>query len=394
MKTITAEEGGFSGDRLQEINNLMHRYIENGQAAGISAAIYRRGGVCYFDKAGHADLESQRPIEDDTIFRIYSMTKPITSVAIMMLWERGALRLNDPLLRFLPKFKEMDVLISANERVAANREITIKDLLTHTSGLSYANFENPAPAEVYAESDLMFTAEHSTEEFFDKLAELPLLFHPGEEWHYSLATDVLGRVVEVASGLEFEAFLKENIFDPLGMIDTHFTVPTEKTGRFATLYGEMDDGSMGLIPNSRAGDYTKAGFKSGGGGLISTMADYMQFAKMILHKGELDGVRLLGRKTVEYMTGNFLPESILPIALSNEMPGVGFGLGFNHILDPAAVGVANSTGNHGWGGWASTTFWVDPVEEMIGLLMVQYIPQNDYFLGSDFRTAVYQALVD
>ena len=305
MRTITPEEGGFSGDRLQEINKLMHRYIENGQAAGISAAIYRKGGVCYFDKSGHADLESQRLIEDDTIFRIYSMTKPITSVAIMMLWERGILRLNDPLSRFLPKFKEMEVFISSDKRVAANREITIKDLMTHTSGLSYANFENPAPADVYADSDLMFTAEHSTAVFFDKLSELPLLFHPGEEWHYSLATDVLGYVVEVASGMEFEAFLQQNIFEPLGMIDTHFTVPEEKIGRFATLYGEMADGSMGLIPNSMGGDYTKDGFKSGGGGLISTMADYMQFAKMMLHKGELDGVRLLGRKTVEYMTANW-----------------------------------------------------------------------------------------
>lgn len=393
MKTITAAEGGFSGDRLQEINKLMHRYIENGQAAGISAAIYRNGGICYFDKAGYADLEGQRPISEDTIFRIYSMTKPITSVAIMMLWEKGKLRLNDPLSRFLPKFKEMEIFISENEREPANREITIKDLLTHTSGLSYANFENPAPGEVYANSNLMFTAEHTTEEFFDRLAELPLLFHPGEEWHYSLATDVLGRVVEVVSGMEFEAFLKQEIFEPLGMVDTHFTVPEEKMGRFATLYGEMADGSMGLIPNTVAGDYTQAGFQSGGGGLISTMADYMQFAQLILNKGELDGRRLLGRKTVELMASNFLPSSLLPIALGKEMPGVGFGLGFNHILDPAAVGIANSTGNHGWGGWASTTFWIDPVEEMIGLLMVQYIPQNDYFLGADFRTAVYQALI-
>lgn len=151
---------------------------------------------------------------------------------------------------------------------------------------------------------------------------------------------------------------------------------------------------MGLIPNKMGGDYTVDGFHSGGGGLISTMADYMQFAKLILNKGELDGVRLLGRKTVDLMSANHLPESMLPITLGNSMPGVGFGLGFNHIMNPAAVGIANSTGNHGWGGWASTTFWVDPVEEMIGLLMVQYIPQNDYFLGTDFRTAVYQALVD
>ena len=394
MKNSTAEKGGFSADRLAEINHLMNRYIENGLAAGISAAIYRNGGVCYFDKAGHADLASQSPIKDDTIFRIYSMTKPITSVAIMMLWEQGKLRLNDPLSRFLPKYKEMTVYVSDDEFVPARSEITIKQLLTHTSGLSYGNFENPPPAQIYAESDLLFTADQTAESMFSRLADLPLIHHPGEVWRYSLATDVLGYVIEIVSGMPFETFLQKNIFEPLGMVDTHFTIPAEKIGRFATLYGEMKDGTLGPIPNSMGGDYTKPGFDSGGGGLISTMADYMQFAKLILNKGELDGVRLLGRKTIELMTSNHLPQSMLPITLGKTIPGTGFGLGFNHILSPAELGVANSVGNHGWGGWASTTFWVDPVEEMIGLLMVQYIPQNDYFLGTDFRTAVYQALIN
>ena len=393
MQEISTEKGGFCAHRLGEVKRVMDRYLEDGQAAGIITAVYRNGGVCSLDKAGYADLESQKPLEYETIFRIYSMTKPVTSVAIMMLLEQGKLRINDPLSRFLPQFKEMSVYVSENEVVPAKREITIKDLLTHTSGLSYADFENPAPAPIYAESKLLAHADGSSERFYNGLAALPLLYHPGEVWHYSLATDVLGGVVEAISGLTLGQYFQRHIFEPLGMVDTHFYVPEEKLDRFATLYGEKEDGSMGLVSTDIAGDFTKPRFESGGGGLISTVSDYMRFAQLILNKGEFDGVRLLGRKTVDHMTANHLPQSMLPIALGEEMPGIGFGLGFSRVLSPQDVGVLSSVGNHGWGGWASTHFWVDPVEEMIGLIMVQYIAQNNYFLSTDIKTAVYQALL-
>lgn len=394
MKTSTPEELGFSSERLDRIGTVMQRYLDEGKLAGIVTLVARRGRVVHFARFGYQDIEAGKPMEFDTIFRIYSMTKPITSVALMMLFEQGLVRLADPVSRFIPEFKDIKVLGPNGQLLDPVREVTIHDLLTHTSGLSYGDFEDPSPGEAYAQSNLFFRSDITNQELVRGLAALPLLFQPGTMWHYSAATDVLGHVIELISDMSLGDFFKQKIFDPLGMVDTAFRVPAEKVARFATLYGLTEDDPLGLIGDDIGGDYFNPRLESGGGGLVSTAADYLRFAQMVLNKGELDGVRLLAPKTVELMTTNHLPPALLPMVLSEPMPGLGFGLGFSVLMDLAQAGIIGSVGSHGWGGWATTRFWVDPQEQLVGIFLTQYIPSDTYLVADDFRTLVYQALVD
>jgi CubicO group peptidase (beta-lactamase class C family) len=357
--------------------------------------VARHGSVVHLEKFGLQDIGTGKPMELDTIFRIYSMTKPITSVALMMLYEEGLVRLADPVSRFIPDFKKVKVWVNEGELADLTREITVYDLLTHTAGLSYGDYEEThTPVDkLYDQADV-FNTDMTLQEMVQRIAGLPLVHQPGKVWRYSVATDVVGRVIEVISDMSLADFLHENILRPLGMEDTAFSVPPEKIGRFATLYGMTEKGALEAIDTVVGGDYINLRLYSGGHGLVSTAADYLRFAQLVLNRGELDGVRLLGRKTMELMTINLMPPTLLPLEMVEPWPGFGFGLGFRVLLDVPQAGVMGSVGSHGWAGWASTYFWVDPKEQLIGILLPQYIPSGTYPISEDFRTAVYQALID
>jgi CubicO group peptidase (beta-lactamase class C family) len=394
MKITAPEEFGFSPDRLKRIDAVMQRYVDQKTLAGIVTLVARRGGIVHFEKFGFQDIETHKPMELDTVFRIYSMTKPITSVALMMLFEHCLIRLTDPVTKFIPEFKKVKVLVSEGKLADLEREITIQDLLRHTAGLSYGDDEDSPVDELYRQADI-FNTDITLEEMIRRIADLPLANQPGQVWRYSVATDVVGYLVEVISDMSLAEFFDEKIFRPLGMEDTSFSVPPDKIDRFATLYGKTEKSALDLIDTATGGSYFNVRLHSGGHGLVSTTADYLRFAQLVLDKGELDGVRLLGPKTMELMTTNHLPPALMPIAMGEEqMPGFGFGLGFSVMMDVAQSGMMGSVGLHGWGGWANTHFWVDPQEQLIGILMLQYVPSGTYPVTNDFRTLVYQALID
>ena len=396
MKTSAPEECGFSPDRLKRIDTAMQRYVDRKTLAGIVTLVARRGRVVHFEKYGYQDLETGKPIELDTIFRIYSMTKPITSVALMMLFEHGLVRLTDPVTKFIPRFRKVKVFVNKGQLVDIEREITVQDLLRHTAGLSYGGYEEThAPVdELYDQADL-WAPDITNQEMVRRITELPLAHQPGQVWHYSVATDVVGYLVEVISGLPLAEFFDERILRPLGMEDTSFSVPPDKIDRFATLYGKTEKGALEVVDTATGGDYFNVRLHSGGHGLVSTTADYLRFARLVLNRGQLDGVRLLGPRTMELMTANHLPPALMPIAMGEEqMPGFGFGLGFSVMMDVALSGMMGSVGLHGWGGWANTHFWIDRQEQLIGILMLQYLPSGTYPITNDFRTLVYQALID
>ena len=396
MRTSAPEEFGFSPDRLKRIGTVMQRYVDQKTLAGIVTLVARRGSVVHFEKFGVQDIKANKPMELDTIFRIYSMTKPITSVALMMLYEHGLFHLNDPVSKFIPEFKKVKVWVDEGQLADLAREITVHDLLTHTAGLSYGGYEEPLTPvdELYDQADL-FNSDIMLQEMVRRIADLPLVYQPGQAWWYSVATDVVGYLVEVISGMSLDDFFEERIFKPLGMEDTAFSVPPEKINRLATLYGKTEKGALEVIGTDAGGEYLYVRLYSGGSGLVSTTADYLRFAQLVLNKGELDGVRLLGRKTMELMTINHLPSALLPMTMGEEqMPGFGFGLGFSVMMDITQSGMMGSVGLHGWGGGANTHFWVDPQEQLIGILMLQYLPTGTYPVTNDFRTLVYQALVD
>jgi CubicO group peptidase (beta-lactamase class C family) len=398
MKTTDPETVGFSTQRLSRIDNLMNRYVDSGKLAGAVTCLARRGHVVHFGKFGYQDIESKTPMEVDTIFRIYSMTKPVTSVALMMLFERGLVRLEDHVTRFIPDFKKLKVLSRERKLVDLVREITVHDLLTHTAGLSYGEYEDGLLDNV-VEWDELYQAEIALAEFIRRLAKLPLIGQPGERFHYSSATDVVGFLVELIAEVNLAQFFEQEIFEPLGMVDTGFMVPVEKADRLATLYEAKGEGNLdeaGAGPDSDYSERTR--LYAGGHGLASTAADYRRFAQMLLNYGELDGVRLLGRKTMELMTMNHLPPALLPLhyngVVDQPAPGIGFGLGFNVIVDVARSGTMGSAGDYGWGGNAETYFWVSPQERLVAILMTQCMPSLTYPIRNEFRTLVYQALVD
>ena len=393
MKLHPARKFGFSSERLNHITKTMQRYVDDGKAAGIVTLVARRGAVVHREKFGYRNLREKRPMGLDTLFRIYSMTKPITSAAVMMLYERGLMRLEDPVHKYIPGFKTVKVLEAGGKLVAPNRDVSIRHLLTHTAGLSYGDETESLIDRLYRLADLE-NASSTNEELARRLVELPLRFHPGESWHYSYATDIVGYLIELVSGVPLSEFLREQILAPLGMHETFFKVPAEMKDRFSELYGMTEDEFLGPIDASVGGDFFNVRREGGGAGLVSTLADYFRFAQCMLNKGELDGVRLLGPRTVDLMRANHLPASMLPIVMGEPWPGIGFGLGFSVLLDITQSDQRGSVGSHGWGGWASTHFWIDPVEEIVGILMLQYIPSRTVPIASVFRNIVYSALVD
>jgi CubicO group peptidase (beta-lactamase class C family) len=309
---VTPEDLGLSAPRLVKIDLLTQKYIDDGKLPGSISMVARRGKIAHFEMQGNMDIEADKMVSEDSIFRIYSMTKPITSVALMMLYEDGHFQLDDPVSKFIPAFSDMQVYVSGSmeeyKTRPADREITFKDLLTHTSGLTYGFMRSSVVDALYRENGV---EESSTlAEMVEKLSKLPLLFSPGSRWSYSVATDVCGHLVELISGEPFDRFLREQIFEPLGMDDTGFTVPDSHIHRLAANYERTPDNGLRLIDSPETSPYTReVTYFSGGGGLVSTARDYLKFAQMLLNKGELGGERILGKKTVELMTSNHLPNN-------------------------------------------------------------------------------------
>lgn len=390
----TAAEVGISIERLDRLNRGMQRYIDDGLFAGIVTLVARKGQVVHLKGYGYQDLAAKKVIELDTIFRIYSMTKPITAVALMMLFERGLFQMGDPVSKFIPEFKDTKVLGADGKLQDLEREITIHHLMLHTSGMIYQDEEDTLLNKLYGEADIS-NPKITLKEMTRRVAGLPLKFQPGEEFSYGISMDVIGHLVEVISDRSLEDYFDREIFRPLGMDDTGFAVPIEKAERFATLYGHTESDPLGLIDDDIGGEYFDVKLFLGGAGLISTASDYFRFTQCLLNNGELDGVRLLGRKTVEWMRSNHLQPELLPINSGEDpMPGFGFGLGFSVVVDPTQADLMGSVGAYGWGGWASTYFWIDPLEELIAILMTQYIPSLTYPIRPEFRALVYQALID
>lgn len=380
-------EVSVSPERLQRVQQLLDGFVSRGELAGLVAIVARQGKVIHLSHSGMADLERGRAMRDDTIFRIYSMTKPITSVALMMLYEEGRFQLDDPVARYIPAFEGLQVYqggLAANPDLESPaRPMQVRDLLTHTSGLTYGFFSETPVDSLYREVNPL--QAETLDGFIARLSTLPLLFDPGERWHYSVATDVLGYLVEQLSGQPFDVFLRERLFEPLGMIDTGFHVPPEKHERFAANYTPDGQGGLTLVDDPVEGSFSRpATFFSGGGGLVSTASDYMRFAQMLLNGGKLDGRRYLGVKTVDLMATNFLD--------GEYAPGYGFGLGVQVRTDLARGNVIGSIGEYGWSGAANTHLFIDPEEELIGIVFTQLFPFGYYPLARRFRVAVYQAL--
>lgn len=400
---VTPEDLGLSAPRLVKIDLMTQKYIDEGKLPGTITVVARRGKIAHFECQGRMDIEADKMVAQDTIFRIYSMSKPVTSVALMMLYEDGHFQLDDPISRFVPSFENMEVYISGNrdeyKTQPADRQITIRDLLTHTAGFTYGFMRTSVVDTLYR--DKAVEESETLAEMVNKLSELPLLFSPGSRWSYSVATDVCGYLVELISGERFDQFLQEQIFEPLGMLDTGFSVPESKVHRFAANYERTADDGLQLTDSPETSHYIQdVTYFSGGGGLVSTARDYLRFAQMLLNKGELEGERILGRKTVELMTTNHLPNNGdltsmgQPVFSETPYDGIGFGLGFSVMLDPATAHILGTPGEFAWGGAASTYFWVDPGEELIAILLTQLMPSSSYPIRREFRVLVYQSIVE
>ncbi len=388
------EEVGLSSERLERIGEVFQDYVEEGRIAGAVGMVLRNGKLAYVDAWGMRDLEAGDVMEEDDLFKICSMTKPVASVAVMTLYEEGHFFLSDPIGRYLPALANLRVAnlaeASAGQEIPterARRQVTIHDLLRHTSGFTYGDLSNTVVDAVYREREILY--QPTLEDQVAALGEIPLLYQPGTQWNYSVSVDVLGRLVEVVSGQPFDVFLRERIFDPLGMADTGFRVPDSKSDRVAPTYGHSGpDRALGPGDTSIC-DLPPTLF-SGGAGLRSTAQDYARFAQMLLNGGELDGARILGRKTVELMTVNHLEEGMPTGFLS---PGWSFGLGFTVKTEAGLDGLPSSVGEYNWIGIQGTSFWVDPEEDLVGVFMVQIRPNRDITFRDQFKRLVYQALI-
>ena len=402
MTTASPESVGFSSQRLTRVNDFAQSYIDEGKLAGAITMLARRNEIFHFQPYGVLDLESGALVQRDTLFRIYSMSKPITSAAVMMLYEEGRFSLDDPVGNFIPELAHLKVYDGMSEtgmRLVDQRQpITIRHLLTHTSGLSYGFHQDSPVEEMYREANIT-DPDSTLQEMAEKLGKLPLINQPGAKWRYGNATDVLGYLVEVVAGKPFDKFLEQRIFSPLGMRNTSFYVSEEKLDRLATVYGASVNGGIAPLDNPMVNRQTRPHtLFSGGGGLVSSASDYMSFCQMLLNGGILGDARLLAPKTVEMMRSNHLTDDLKPFAvgqsMSSDTKGCGFGLGFRVVMDIAQHGIIGSNGIYSWGGAASTVFWIDPAEELIAILLTQFMPSSHYPLRRQFQIATYQALIE
>lgn len=416
---------GMAPERLERITQWLNKQVAAERLAGAGVLIGRRGKVGYFETTGFADKEAEQPFERDTLVRIFSMSKPITTVAAMMLYERGVFQLDDALTNWLPEFAQTEVWVGGDadldSTVPVEQPITIRQVMTHTAGFTYGFMHTNVVDAAYREHGIEFPGAGGTlGRVVERLAELPLICQPGSQWNYSVASDVLGRLVEVWSGMSLAEFLQQEIFTPLKMTSTGFHVAADNHNKFSSLYGPLVGGDMSTVAaaSKPAADAPERGglkllesaansrylqpttLYAGGGGLTGNMSDYGRFCQMLLNCGELDGVRLLGRKTVEYMQHNQLPDNRdmaamgQPVWSETSYDGIGFGLGWAVVLDPVKAHIITSCGEHHWGGAASTFFWIDPEEELYVVFFTQLMPSSTYPIRRELRTLVYQTLVD
>ena len=396
IEEADARRAGMSAERLDHITAMAQRYVDEGQLAGLVTLVARDGKIVHFEAVGQRGAEDDRPMTKDALFRIFSMTKPITAVAAMMLYEEGKFQLSDPVSKFVPELAELNVLTDGELKPAEN-PMTMLHLLTHTGGLSYGfNPQDPIDKQ-YNEAQIWTATD--LDDFAERIGKLPLVFEPGERWHYSVAVDITGLVVQRLSGLPFDVFLKERIFDPLGMDDTFFNVPDEKLSRLLPNHGwNAEEEKLVQMNEESFVRYTDQTLFSGGGGLVSSTMDYLRFSEMVRRGGELDGVRLLSPKTVEFMTMNHLPAAVEGGG-SGENPfgrgarGFGFGLGWGVVTDPVAARVLGSAGEYNWGGAAGTVFWIDPVEDMVVIGMIQLMG-SPWPLRAELKVLANQAIVE
>lgn len=406
---VKPEQVGLSGDRLARItSHLQSRYITPQKIMGCSTLVARKGEIVYRTDLGKMDIERDKDLAADTIFRIYSMSKPITSVALMMLYEQGQFQLADPVFKFIPQWRDLQVYAGGEypdfQTSPVERHMTVRDLLSHQAGLTYG-FEGPEQSPLdtaYQKLKVSGSGSEDTlQDMVDKMAHLPLEYSPGTAWKYSMATDVCGYLVEVLSGMSLAEFFRQNIFEPLGMVDTGFTVPSDQVHRFAANYHRRRDKTLGLEDDPETSKYLQPQtFFSGGGGLVSTMADYYRFCQMLLNGGELDGCRLLGPRTISLMIRNHLTDARDLTQMAQDgfsettNDGVGFGLGFASVIDPVIAQAIGSAGEYYWGGAASTLFWIDPTEELVVIHMTQLMPSGTFNFRGQLKSIIYPAIID
>lgn len=411
MNRVSPDDRGFDQSRLQHIRDWMQSYVDARKFAGSSLLIARGGDEVFFHAAGQRNREKNLPFERDTVVRLYSMTKPVTTVALMMLAERGLFHLDAPVSDFIPGFNDMQALVPGAEHIDQTEPVatpTLHQLLTHTSGLSYP-FNPGVLAQAMDAQDLIFRANQGPlADMVEQVAALPLAFQPGKKWEYSVGMDVIGRVVEVVSGQPLDQFFAEHILGPLGMSETSFSVPEQALGRFASLYTPLAGDAMALNEVSTGTDslrladatenspFLRADTFSGGGGLVGAIDDYTRFAEMLRLRGEFEDVRLLAPGTVEFMMRNHLPGDIASMGpqsfAEQPMDGMGFGLGGAVVLDPGRARTPGSVGDFSWGGMASTFFWIDPVQELSVVFLTQLSPSSSYPARAELKALVHAAL--
>lgn len=402
--TVKPEKMGFSTDRLENITRWMDWYVEAGKLPAAQTLVARDGETVYSNWTGFADVKSKKAWSADTIARFYSMSKPITSIALMTLYEKGLFHLDDPVELFIPSFSDMRVL-RANAQTIEDTEPcqtkpTIHHMLTHCSGLTY-DFNLGLVETLYGETRMNFGPKAGLlADEVDRLAQMPLKFEPGTRWNYGVSTDVVGRLVEVISGKPLDEYLAETIFTPLQMNDTTFAISEEKRDRLASSYTPDQTGRMKAVDTAdrTAFSHDKVTCLSGGGGLLSTVGDYLKFAEMIRRRGMVDGHRILGSRTVDFITSNHMPGDLAsmgqPVFSEVSFEGVGFGLGGWVMLEPTKAQMMGSPGDFGWGGMASTVFWVDPIEDLVVIFATQLMPSSYYPIRKELRALVYQAMID
>ncbi len=400
---------GVSSERLNRVSEISKNYVAEGKVPGIVTMIARKGKLIYFEAYGNRGVDSKVKIKKNDLFRIYSMTKPVTAIAAMQLYEKGKFQLNDPITKYLPELNNLKRYNSKGELIDVKTEITMQQLLTHTAGFTYGWGGGPVDKK-YEEVKLW--ESDGSKEFIDKVSSLPLLFEPGTKWHYSIAVDITGVIIERLSGKTFSEYLSDNIFAPLGMKDTFFEVPNNKLNRFLpNHYYNKTSNSLGTIneDNTKIGagsNYEKVKFYSGGGGLVSTAMDFMIFSECVRNGGLYNGKRIIGPKTIKFMTKNHLSGSLSGKGGSGESPswdttsmdqaesnGFGFGLGFGLVTDSVKRSIIGSDGEYSWGGAAGTIFWIDPVEEISVISMIQLM-NSPWPLREELKVATYQSLVE
>ncbi len=386
-----AEKVGMSSERLQKLNALGERYVANGNYSGLVTLVARKGKIVHFKAHGNYGVDNDKRMEIDTLFRIYSMTKPITAIAAMMLYEEGRFHMNDPVSKYLPAFANQKILVDG-QLATPKAPMLMRQLFMHTAGLTYG-FTADNPVDIEYQKAQLFQV-NDLDEFIAKLATLPLRYQPGERYHYSVSMDVLGAVIQKLSGMPLDEFYSKRIFEPLNMKDTFFELPLEKQHRFASdQYWDAQTNKVAVMPVERSRSYNNVSLFMGGGGLISTAYDYFRFSQMVLNGGELDGVRLLGPKTVEYLSSNHMTPEVRAVGKHDLHGGQSMALGYGVVTEPALMPAISSKGELSWAGLAGTKFWIDPREELVGIGLVQ-LYQSPWPLRFDLKVGAYQAITD